>query len=74
MESRLSVEVGGETFDVVARRGRPGEYEYTWTSGPNQGYGFSSASSDGAPSTVADHESAIRNFLSQVDRGTGYVE
>jgi len=37
-------------------------------------YGFSSASSDGRPSTMVDHEEAIRNFLSLVDPETGYIE
>jgi hypothetical protein len=42
----------------------------TTTNGPLgriPGYGFFSASSGGRPSTMADHEEAIRNFLSQVD-------
>ena len=30
--------------------------------------------SDGRPSTMDDHEEAIRNFLSQVDPETGYTE
>ena len=42
--------------------------------GPNSGYGFFSASSDGRPSTMADHEEAIRNFVSQVDPNTGSME
>jgi hypothetical protein len=67
MERPIRVEVDGEVFDVVARRDHPGQYDHEWTSGPNSGYGFFSASSDGRPSTMADHEEAIRNFLSQVD-------
>jgi hypothetical protein len=67
------IEVDGEVFAVVARGDRPGQYDYAWTSGPNAGYGFSSASSDGRLSTTADHEEAIRNFLSQVDPETGYI-
>lgn len=74
MGSSVRVEVDGEVFDVVARGDRPGQYDYTWTSGPNPGYGFGSASSDGRASTMADHEAAIRNFLSQVDPETGYIE
>ena len=68
------LEVDGEAFDVTARRDHPGQYDYTWTSGPNPGYGFSSASSDGRAATTADHEEAIRNFLAQVDPDTGYIE
>ena len=68
------LEVDGELFDVVARRDHPGQYDYGWTSGPNPGYGFSSASCDGRVPTRADHKEAIRNFLSQVDPETGYIE
>jgi hypothetical protein len=42
-------------------------------SGGESGYGFFSASSDGRPSTMADHEEAIRNFLHRQTR-YGYVE
>ena len=35
---------------------------------------ISSASSDGRPSTMVDHEEAIRDFLSHVDHETGYIE
>jgi hypothetical protein len=68
------LEVDGEVFDVVARRDHPGQYDYTWTSGPNPGYGFSSASSDRRASTTADHTEVIRSFLSQIDPETGYIE
>ena len=68
------VEVDGEVFDVVARRDRPGEYHYTWFSGPNPGYGFSSGSSGGRTMSDADIEASIRNFLAQVDPETGIIE
>jgi hypothetical protein len=35
---------------------------------------ISSASSDGRPSSMVDHEEATRNFLSHVDPKTGYIE
>jgi hypothetical protein len=73
-ERPLRVDVDGEVFDVAARPDRPGAYDYTWVSGPNPGYGFVSASSDRRPSTMADHEEAIRNFLSQVEPETGYIQ
>jgi hypothetical protein len=73
MESAVRVEVDGEVFDVVAREDRPGQYDYAWISGPNPGYGFSSASSDRRSSTMADHRAAIRDFLSQVDPETGFT-
>ncbi|WP_281385815.1 hypothetical protein [Nocardioides luti] len=34
--------VDGEVFDV-RRSGRRGQVDLTWVSGPNPGYGFSSA-------------------------------
>jgi hypothetical protein len=74
MDSSERIEVDGEVFDVVARPDPPGQVDYTWMSGPNPGYGFSSASSDGGAATRVDHVAAIRSFLSQVDPATGYIE
>jgi hypothetical protein len=73
-EPPVRVTVDGEEFDVTTQPDHPGHYHYVWISGPNPGYGFSSASSDGLPSSNVNHEEAIRNFLSHVDRGTGYIE
>jgi hypothetical protein len=73
-EPPVRVTVDGEVFDVTTQPDRPGAYHYAWISGPNPGYGFSEASSDGRRSTMADHEEAIRNFLSLVDPETGYIE
>ena len=70
----VRVTVDGEDFEVRASPGRPGAYHYEWISGPNPGYGFSSARSDAQPSTMEEHEGAIRNFLAQVDPETGYIE
>ena len=72
--NRLRVCVDGEDFEITTSPERPGQYHYDWVSGPNPGYGFSSASSDGRPSTMNDHEEAIRNFLGQVDPETGYID
>jgi hypothetical protein len=68
------VQVDGEVFDVVAERDRPGQVHYTWVSGPNPGYGFSTGTSDGREMSDADIEASIRNFLAQVDPETGYIE
>lgn len=70
---RFEVVVEGERFEVV-RSETPGQYDFTWLSGPNPGYGFSSASSDGSDHTQADLEESIRSFLAQVDPATGYIE
>lgn len=71
---RFEVEVDGERFEVVARPETPGQYDFTWLSGPNPGYGFSSASSDGSDRTAAALEESIRGFLGQIDPVTGYIE
>ncbi|MBL8931230.1 MAG: hypothetical protein JNL54_14015 [Kineosporiaceae bacterium] len=63
------LECDGEIFEV-----RPDEFggaHYTWRSGPNPGYGFStSPSSD----DVEQHQTNIRSFLSMIDPRTGYIE
>ena len=68
----LTLEVDGEMFSL--RQDESDGNAYPWLSGPNPGYGFSSASADGLPSSLDDHEEAIRNFLSHVDPDTGYIE
>jgi hypothetical protein len=73
-EPPVRITVDEEVFDVTTQPDHPGAYHYAWISGPNPDYGFSSASSDGRPSTMVDHEEAIRNFLSLVDPETGYIE
>ena len=65
--------VDGALFVVEASRQRPGEYWFTWLSGPNDGYGFSSASSDGSAMSQDDLTAAIRDFLRQIDPNTGYL-
>lgn len=69
-----SVSVDGELFEVVASRERPGHYHFDWLSGPNKGYGFGSASSDGSAMTERQMEASIQGFLVQVDPETGYIE
>lgn len=64
--------VDGESFEVV--EACPGQYSLTWVSGPNPGYGFHTASNTGAAMDVAALDSAIRQFLDQVDPVTGYIE
>lgn len=70
----IRVTVDGNVFDIVALPGRPGEYNYRWVSGPNPDYGFSSASSSKRRLEMLDHVNAIRNFLTQINPKTGYIE
>jgi hypothetical protein len=62
-------EVDGELFDV---RDHGDSTDYTWLSGPNQGYGFGTS---GAPRRSVDQRREdIRSFLAMVDPATGYIE
>lgn len=70
----IRVTVDGNVFDIVALPGRPGEYNYRWVSGPIPDYGFSSASSNKRRLEMLDHVNAIRNFLTQINPKTGYIE
>jgi hypothetical protein len=65
--------VDGELFEVGASTERPGQYHFAWLSGPNHGYGFSSASSDGSAMSERQIAAEIGGFLNQVDPGTGYL-
>jgi len=70
--TRVAVE--GELFEVMANPERPGQYDFAWLSGPNKGYGFSTARSDGGAMSEREMEASIRNFLAQVDPETGHIE
>ena len=68
-EGLCTVEVDGEVFAI-----RPSESsgtDYTWLSGPNEGYGFGVSP---APRSLEEHRRHIRGFLAQVDPATGYIE
>ena len=70
--SRMTVD--GELFEVAANPEHLGQYDFAWLSGPNKGYGFSEARSDGSAMSEREMEASIRNFLAQVDPDTGYIE
>ena len=65
----ISIDVDGERFAV--RQTAEGGWAYEWLSGPNPGYGF--ATSGPLISTVEEHRTAIRSFLSMIDPATGYI-
>jgi hypothetical protein len=73
-QTPIRVTVDGELFEVVASSERPGRYQFVWLSGPNKGYGFGTARSDGGAMSERQMEASIRNFLAQVDAETGYME
>lgn len=66
--------VDGERFEVTERAGEPGVYDLLWVSRPHEGYGFTSSAYGGDLQTDAVLEDAVPNFLSQVDRRTGYID
>ena len=63
--------VDGEIF-AVRRRDDDGSNHYDWTSGPNDGYGFS-VSGSREPRSREQHVVAIRDFLAAIDPATGYL-
>jgi hypothetical protein len=67
-------QVDGEDWVVNAREGEPGAYSFSWISGPNEGYGFSSKESDGHICTEEELIAAIRDFLADIDPTTGYLD
>lgn len=70
----MDLAVDGETFRAVPDPDQPGAWHLAWTSGPNADYGFTTRSSDDSWGSRAELEAGIRNFLSQIDPATGYIE
>ncbi|WP_406435736.1 hypothetical protein OHB00_16885 [Streptomyces sp. NBC_00631] len=69
---RMSVD--GEEFEVSQPDGRPGDYSFTWLTGPDPQYGFGLSTRPPVQAGRAFLEESIRDFLSQVDPDTGYIE
>jgi hypothetical protein len=65
---------GRRAFRGCVEPDRLGQYDFAWLSGPNKGYGFSTTRLDGGAMSEREIEASIRNFLVQVDPGTGYIE
>jgi hypothetical protein len=66
----FTLEVDGELFAL--RPNKHGGTHYTWLSGPNKDYGFTSSSTPNE--SLEKHRERIRAFLAQIDRTTGYIE
>lgn len=66
----FTLEVDGETFALSPDKF--GGTDYTWLSGPNTGYGFSSSPTPNW--SLDEHRENIRDFLAQIDPTTGYIE
>lgn len=75
----FTLDVDGEVFTVEMRSG--GGEDYTWESGPNDGYGFGGgparvlgrSSAEPYRLTIGEHRESIRNFLGMIDPETGYI-
>ena len=68
------LDVDGETFEAARDPEQPGAVHFTWVSGPNPGYGFTSRRSDQGEMTEEEQVDAIRGFLAQIDPVTGYID
>jgi hypothetical protein len=66
--------VDSEVFEVAEAPGQPGAFHYSWTSGPNPDYGFTSVPTLGHQFSIREHEAAIREFLSSINPETGYID
>ena len=64
------LQVDGQDFAVAQRAGSPATYDFDWLSGPHP-YGFALSGPGGM--SVAEMEESIRDFLGQIDPGTGYL-
>ncbi|MFG2894954.1 hypothetical protein [Streptomyces sp. NPDC048248] len=72
--ARQTLMVDGEKFEVSKRPGQRGTYDFTWLTGPNPGYGFTSAVQPARALSIPELEESIRDFLGQVDPATGYID
>ncbi|WP_106685764.1 hypothetical protein [Streptomyces violaceusniger] len=72
LERTLTVD--GEKFDVAERPDEPGTYDFTWLTGPNPDYGFTTRVHGADSLSTQQLEDSAREFLGQVDPDTGYIE
>lgn len=70
---RWHLVVDGEGFEVRDRLDQPGTYDFTWLTGPDPGYGFTIRVHGGGPLSPAQLRREARDFLDQVDPGTGHI-
>ncbi|MFU8875670.1 hypothetical protein [Micromonospora sp. SL4-19] len=68
----IMMTVDGQDFRI-RERGKPGEYDFDWLSGPHH-YGFGLSRADGSAMSLPEMEEAIRNFLAGIDPATGYLQ
>ncbi|MFE3247254.1 hypothetical protein [Streptomyces sp. NPDC059209] len=71
---KWTLTVDGERFEVTDRPGERGTYDFVWLSGPDPGYGFTSAVHPAVALSVTELKESVRDFLKQVDPVTGHIE
>ncbi|MFJ7154192.1 hypothetical protein ACIQUQ_04570 [Streptomyces sp. NPDC101118] len=69
----MQLVVDGERFTVTEREDARGVYDFAWDSGPNEGYGFTTAVHGADSLTPAELEQSARDFLAQIDPDTGHL-
>ncbi|WP_392507360.1 hypothetical protein ACF3NT_09905 [Naumannella halotolerans] len=67
----VEIEVDGERW-LVSKRGTT--WDFTWLTGPNNGYGFSWGASDGSAPSREQMISEIQAFLGAINPETGYLD
>ena len=73
-EATRTVVVDGERFLVRPRPAAPGTYDFEWTTGPNEGYGFALSGGWDSVRTAAEIEQDVREFLGGINPETGYLD
>jgi hypothetical protein len=69
--TQLSVD--GEIFEIVPPSSDGHRFTYTWLTGRNRGYGFTSHAFGDVEDPERTHATAIRSFLHQIDPATGFI-
>lgn len=72
-EKRQRLTVDGEVFEVREWVRMPGDYDFFWLTGPNEGFGFSLGTSSGGSLTPEELEEHASQWLASIDPETGYT-
>jgi hypothetical protein len=69
----MTLVVNGELFHVRENAGIPGDYNFGWLSGPNDGFGFGLATNNRTRLSVVELREEISSWLAMIDPETGYT-
>ena len=67
------ITVDGEQFGINYDIDQPGAYHFTWLSGKDSQYGFTSRASTHIRWPQHELVDSIRGFLAEIDPATGYL-